>query len=102
MIVLDRLLIGGIKFVLGKVAQAVDRELNDEDRLREELLALQMRFELGELSQGDFQAGEAVLLGRLRAIREEREGTEGMHGVSTGEMKVTGVEATFLGDRDEE
>ena len=49
MIVLDRMLVGGIKFVLGKVAAAVDAELNDDSRLREELLAAQMRLELGEI-----------------------------------------------------
>jgi len=45
-IILDSLLIGGIKFVLGKIVQAVDAEMNDEGRLREELLAAQMRLEL--------------------------------------------------------
>src|SRR5206468_3551195 len=31
------MLLGGIKFVLGKIAAAVDAELNDDSRLREEL-----------------------------------------------------------------
>jgi hypothetical protein len=30
MLILDSLLIGGIKFVLDKVASAVDEEMNDE------------------------------------------------------------------------
>jgi len=46
-IILDSLLIGGIKFVLGKLAQAVEAEMNDEGRLREELLAAHMQMELG-------------------------------------------------------
>src|SRR5437868_2261436 len=37
------MLVGGIKFVLGKVAAAVDAELNDDSRLREELLAAKGR-----------------------------------------------------------
>jgi hypothetical protein len=95
MLIVDRLLVGGLKFVLDKVAQAVETELNDEDKLREELLALQMRYEVGELSQAEFEQVEGVLLARLRAIREEREGTGGV------EMRVTGVEASFGGDEDD-
>ena len=49
MIILDSLLIGGLKFVFDKIATAVDEEMNDEGSLREELLAAQMRVELGEM-----------------------------------------------------
>src|SRR5256885_16382704 len=59
MIILDRMLVGGIKFVLGKVAAAVDAELNDDSHLREELLAAQMRLELGEIGDEEFRALEA-------------------------------------------
>jgi len=89
-IVLDRMLVGGIKFVLGKVAAAVEAELNDDGKLREELLAAQMRLELGELSQEEFAAFEKDVLARLREIRDRQRGAE----ADPGEMKVTGVEAT--------
>jgi len=92
MIVLDRMLASGIKFVLGKIAAAADAELDDGDRLREELLAAQMRLELGELTEDEFRAVEAGLLARLREARE-RNGAAG-----TGEMKVTGVEASVRGE----
>ena len=94
MIVLDRLLVGGIKFVLGKVAAAVDAELNDDSRLREELLAAQMRLELGEIGDEEFRALEADLLARLREIRERQRG----EAPGPGEMKVTGIEATVHGE----
>ena len=58
MIVLDRLLIGGIRFVLDKVVSAVDAELNDEQRIREDLLAAQMRHELGEIDENELAAIE--------------------------------------------
>jgi gas vesicle protein GvpG len=93
-IVLDRLLVSGIKFVLGKVAAAADAELNDDSRLREELLAAQMRLELGEISDEEFRALEADLLARLREMRERQRGDA----PQPGEMKVTGVEATIHGD----
>ena len=101
MIILDTLLIGGIKFVLSKIAAAVDSQLNDDSVLREELLAAQMRLELGEISDKEFAAIEADLLARLREIRERQRGP----GVATGEMRITGIEARFddgSGDADAE
>jgi hypothetical protein len=89
-IILDTLLWGGIRFVLTKIVDAVDAELNDEDRLREELLAAQMKVELGELSDAEFAELERVILQRLREIREARMGAA----PRPGEYKVTGVEAS--------
>src|SRR4051794_28653964 len=95
------MLIGSIKFVLGKVAAAVESELNDDTALREELLAAQMRLELGELSEEDFAALEAELIERIRQIKErQRAGAPPTVGeaMASGEFKVTGIEAEFLGD----
>ena len=50
-IILDTLLVGGLRFVLGKIAAAVDAELTDDTVWREELLAAQMRLELGEIDR---------------------------------------------------
>lgn len=94
MIVLDSLLIGGLKFVLGKVAQAVDAEMTDDRVLKEELLAAQMRLELGEVSEDEFRETEADLLRRIREVRERVSGPA----PAPGQFKVTGVEATFEGD----
>ena len=93
MLIIDKMLASGIKFVLGKVAAAVDAELNDDSRLREELLAAQMRLELGEITQEEFAGFEKDVLARLREIRErQRSGDEA--GGKSGELKVVGVEAT--------
>src|SRR5882672_563164 len=93
MILLDSLLIGGIKFVLDKVATAVDREMNDDTALREELLAAQMRLELNEIGEDEFRRIENDLLSRIREIRE-RNAPE----PEEGEYKITGAEVTFEGD----
>ena len=61
MLLVDSLLIGGIRFCLDKVLTAVDRELNDDSVLREELIAAQMRFELGEISAEDWLGMVAVI-----------------------------------------
>jgi len=97
MFFLDSLLIGGLRFVLDKVATVVDTELNDDTALREQLLAAQMRVELGEMRQEDFDALEAEILVRLREIRERQQGPDAA-ATSPQDFKVTGVEATFEGD----
>ena len=93
MLIVDKLLVSGIKFVLGKVVAAVDAELNDDSHLREELLAAQMRLELGEMTEKEFAVFEADILARLREIRERQLG-EAAQPMRPGEFKVTGVEAT--------
>ena len=65
MLIVDRLLVGGIRFVLDKVASAVETEMNDVDRLRDELLAAQMRFELGEIDAARLQHIELDLLPQI-------------------------------------
>ena len=97
MFLLDTLLIGGIRFVLDKVAAAVDTELNDDTALREQLLAAQMRVELGEMSRG-----------RVRGVRGGHPGPPARHprappgqragGLSPADYKITGIDATFEGD----
>lgn len=97
MLIVDKMIIGGVKFVLGKVAAAVDAELNDDSHLREELLAAQMRLELGELSPEEFAAFEQGILLRLREIRERQLG-EAAGARDPGEFKVTGIEASTTFD----
>ena len=97
MFLLDTMLIGGLRFVFDKIAAAVDTELNDDAALREQLLAAQMRMELGEMSQHEFEELEADILARLREIRDRRQGT-GAATLSPNEYKITGIDATFEGD----
>ena len=101
MFILDSMLIGGLRFVFDKIAAAVDTELNDETSLREQLLAAQMRVELGELSQQDFETFEADILARLREIRERKQGS-GAVTVDPNEYTISGIEATFEGGHQRE
>jgi hypothetical protein len=95
--ILDSMLIGGLRFVFDKIAAAVDTELNDDTHLREQLLAAQMRLELGEMNQAEFDSLEADLLRRLRQVREGRQGA-GSAALSPSDYKITGIDATFEGD----
>jgi hypothetical protein len=97
MFLLDSLLIGGLRFVLDKVAAAVDTELNDDTALREQLLAAQMRVELGELNPEEFASLEADILARLREIRERRQG-DAPASFSPADYRITGIDASFEGD----
>lgn len=97
MFILDTVLIGGLRFVFDKIAAAVDTELNDDTALREQLLAAQMRADLGELGEEEFAALEADILARLREIRERRQGS-GPAALSPSDYRITGIEATVEGD----
>jgi hypothetical protein len=99
MFILDTVLIGGLRFVFDKIAAAVDTELNDDTALREQLLAAQMRVELGEMSQAEFDDLEAEILARLREIRDRRQGGQaGAAALSHDDYKITGIDASFEGD----
>ncbi len=97
MFILDTILVGGLRFVFDKIAAAVDTELNDDTHLRDQLLAAQMRVELGEMSEDEFEVFEADILARLREIRDRRQGA-GAATLSPSDYKITGIEATFGGD----
>jgi hypothetical protein len=76
--ILDSLLIGSIRFVLGKVVAAAEAEMNDDTALREELLAAQMRLELGEISDAECARIEHDLLARIREIKGQHKGALSM------------------------
>ena len=95
MFILDTILIGGLRFVFDKIATAVDTELNDDTHLTEQLLAAEMRLELEEISEAEYDAIAADLHDRLRAIKERQQGTAAF---PPGDYKITGIDATFEGD----
>jgi hypothetical protein len=97
MLIIDSLIISGVRFVLDKVAAAVDTEMNDDSTLRQHLLEAQMRLELGEMTQQEFDDFEADIVARIRDIKERQRGGESEF-ISQKDMKVTGVEASFEGD----
>lgn len=97
MLIVDSLIIAGVRFVLDKVVAAVETEMNDDSVLRERLLDAQMRVELGEMTQAEFDEFETDILARIREIKERQRGGESA-AISPKDMKVTGIEASFEGD----
>jgi hypothetical protein len=59
----------GFRFILGQIQKMVDQEMNDESVIKHQLLELQMRLELDEVSEEDFVKQEAEIFARLRAIK---------------------------------
>jgi hypothetical protein len=75
-----------VRFSLGKVEQTAREELTDDQAVKEDLLALQMQLELGEIDDGEYVEREAALMQRLREVRYWRE-QFGM-GTSGGPVQV--------------
>ena len=72
MFLIDDLLlapVNGFKFILGQIQKMADQELNDDTLIKEQLIELQMRLELDEISEADYQEREAELFARLRVIK---------------------------------
>lgn len=61
------------RFSLEKVEGAVRTELTDDGAVKRDLMELQMELELGAIDDGEYDAREAELMERLRAVREWRE-----------------------------
>lgn len=95
MFLLDSLMISGIRWVLNTVTTAAEAELNDDSVLREQLLEAEMRREIGEISDEEFAETEADLLGRIRGIKERREGGSGALAFGGGQPIETSPDSIF-------
>ena len=65
--------VAGIRWSLGKVQRVVEEELVDDTPIKQELMELQMLVELGDIDDDEYGRREAVLMQRLRDVREWRE-----------------------------
>ena len=76
MFLIDDILLAPLKGVvwLGKkINDVVEKEFSDEGLIKEKLMQLQLRFEVDEISEEDYNRQEKELLGRLEAIRKAKE-----------------------------
>ena len=60
----------GVIWIGKKLKETADAEITDKSKVQEELLALQMRFEMGQLNEEEYKKKEDKLLARLEAIRK--------------------------------
>ena len=78
-------------FALNKVEGVVKEQLTDDSGVKAELLELQLKLELGDITDEEYMEREAALMQQLREIREWRE-QFGM-GVSGGPVRVQSARA---------
>ncbi len=74
MFLLDSLLIGGLRFVLDKVAAVAEQELESVDSLNRALVEAQLQLEEGAINEQEFVETERTLLARLRELKRETPG----------------------------
>ncbi len=65
----------GVLWLVRTIAEHAERELYDEDIIRRDLLKLEQRYDLGEITIEEFESAESELLERLNQARRMREGS---------------------------
>jgi hypothetical protein len=76
MFLIDDILLSPVKLLvwLGeKINDVVEKELSDEGLIKEKLMQLQLRFEMDEINDEEYNRQEKELLARLEAIRKAKE-----------------------------
>ena len=63
----------GISWVANKLLEQADVSTNDLESLQKQLLTLQLSFDMGELSEADFEVQEEELLLAIQAIEDEED-----------------------------
>ncbi|HEX6640507.1 MAG TPA: gas vesicle protein GvpG [Thermoanaerobaculia bacterium] len=65
--------ISGFRWIMKTIQTMADEELMNDQPWKERLIELQMRLELGEISEEDYVVEEAVVFQALRDIRARKE-----------------------------
>lgn len=76
MFLIDSILLAplnGVIWIGQKLGDMAQKELCDDGRIKEELMALQLQFELDEITQREYDRKETALLDRLDAIANAEE-----------------------------
>ena len=77
--IIDDILLGPLKLVkwVGeRLQESAEQEVTDESVIQEQLLDLQMRYELDEITEEEYTKGEDHLMAKLEAIREYKQEKE--------------------------
>jgi hypothetical protein len=63
----------GIIWLGEQILERANAELDEQENLHKQLLALQLAFDIGEISEEDFEIQEEQLLLKIQALEEEAE-----------------------------
>ena len=75
-LIVDDILFFPLKFTVwlgNKLRESAYEDMTDESKVHEELLQLQMRYEMEEIDDVAYEKKESQLMERLEAIREIKE-----------------------------
>ena len=75
MFLIDDLLLAplkGVIFIAEKINEVIEKETSDEGSIKERLMSLQLKFEMDEISEEEYDQREDELLNLLANIREEK------------------------------
>ncbi|WP_017721719.1 gas vesicle protein GvpG [Kamptonema formosum] len=68
--------LGGIIWIGEQLLERASAELDDQQNLQKQLLALQLAFDIGDISEEEFEIQEEELLLKIQALEEEAEDSE--------------------------
>lgn len=77
MFLLDDLLLAplkGVIFIANKINEVLEKEMSDEGAVKERLMALQLKFEMDEIDEEEYDRREDELLKQLERIRADKQG----------------------------
>jgi len=66
----------GVIWVGKKLSTMAEEDITDKSKVHEELLDLQMRYEMDEITEEEYNKKEDIILERLEAIRKYEEKKE--------------------------
>ncbi|EAR13308.1 hypothetical protein PI23P_02402 [Polaribacter irgensii 23-P] len=67
------MIIKGIVFIAKKIDELIQREISDEGLIKERLMALQLKFEMDEITVEEYDSQEDELLDLIENIRLNKE-----------------------------
>ncbi|MBI3814742.1 MAG: gas vesicle protein GvpG [Nitrospinae bacterium] len=76
MLLIDDLLLLPFKGFIGifrEIHEMVEHELSDEDYIRDNIMELQLRFELDEITEKEYTEQEKELMAQLDVVRKSKE-----------------------------
>ncbi len=66
----------GVIFIGKKINEVIENEMSDEGAVKERLMALQLKFEMDEIDEEEYDRKEDELLKILEDIRVEKQGKQ--------------------------
>lgn len=62
--------IQGVIWLAEKLSEQAEHELYNEEAVRSQLIELELSYDMGEIDEDTFEQAEALLLARLKEIRD--------------------------------